>query len=133
MKIKAKQYAQALFEELSNKSEGDKSGVVERFVGILIKDNNVSQIEKIIYYFEKIWNKEYSIVEAELKTSQKVGDETRNLLIDYLKKVSEVEDVKITEKEDKKIKGGFVLKYKDKILDASIKNRLNSFKNNLLN
>lgn len=132
MKTKAKQYAQALFEGLKFEKE-ESSKVVDKFVDTLIADNNVSQIEKILYYFNKIWNKENSVVEAEIKTSGKISDDIKSGLLNYLKQISKAEGIKITEKEDKKIMGGFVLKYNDKIIDASVKNRLNSFKNSLLN
>lgn len=133
MKIKAKQYAQALFLETRNKKGDDLLKVLDRFFEILKVDNNLSQLEKIIFYFNNFWNKEYSLVEAEITCSHLLENDLRNDVVSYLKKISQAENIEIKEKEDKKVIGGFVLKYGDKIIDASIKNKINSFKNSLLN
>lgn len=133
MKTKAKQYAQALFLELKDKNREDILPVVEKFFNILKKDNNLSQIEKIISYFSNFWNKEYSLVEAEISTARSVDKGLEDEIVDYLKKIAQAEKIKISSSENKKILGGFVLRYKDKIIDASVKNRINTFKNNLLN
>ena len=133
MKTKAKQYARALFLELKEKNKEESLLVVENFFSILKTDNNLSQIEKIISYFSVFWNKEYSLVEAEISTARLVDKNLEEEIIRYLKKIAQAEKIKISAKENKKILGGFVLKYRDKIVDASVKNRINTFKNNLLN
>lgn len=133
MKIKAKQYAQALFLEARGKEGKELLNVIDRFFEVLKTDNNISQIGKIIFYFNELWNKENSLVEAEITCSRPLESNLKNDILSYLKKISKVENIKISEKENKKIIGGFVLKYGDKIIDASIKNKINSFKNSLLN
>lgn len=133
MKIKAKQYAQALFLEARGKEGKELLNVIDRFFEVLKTDNNISQIGKIIFYFNELWNKENSLVEAEITCSRSLESNLKNDVLSYLKKISKAENIKISEKENKKIIGGFVLKYGDKIIDASIKNKINSFKNSLLN
>lgn len=133
MKIKAKQYAQALFLEARGKEGKELLNVIDRFFEVLKTDNNISQIGKIIFYFNELWNKENSLVEAEITCSRPLESNLKNDILSYLKKISKVENIKISEKENKKIIGGFVLKYGDKIIDASVKNKINSFKNSLLN
>lgn len=133
MKIKAKQYAQALFWEAKGKEGKELLNVIDRFFEVLKTDNNISQIGKIIFYFNELWNKENSLVEAEITCSRSLETNLKNDVLSYLKKISKAENIKISEKENKKIIGGFVLKYGDKIIDASIKNKINSFKNSLLN
>ncbi|HNV12361.1 MAG TPA: F0F1 ATP synthase subunit delta [bacterium] len=133
MKIKAKQYAQALFLEARGKEGKELSNVIDKFFEVLKTDNNISQIGKIIFYFNELWNKENSLVEAEITCSRSLESNLKNDVLSYLKKISKAENIKISEKENKKIIGGFVLKYGDKIIDASIKNKINSFKNSLLN
>lgn len=133
MKIKAKQYAQALFLEARGKEGKELSNVIDKFFEVLKTDNNIFQIGKIIFYFNELWNKENSLVEAEITCSRSLESNLKNDVLSYLKKISKAENIKISEKENKKIIGGFVLKYGDKIIDASIKNKINSFKNSLLN
>lgn len=132
MKIVAKQYAQALFSEIKDQAEKDISGIINNFVEILKKDNCLSQMEKIIFYFNEFWKKEYSLVEAEISTAREINSELKKDLVEYLTKISQAKKINIVEKENNKLIGGFVVKYNDKIIDASIKNKINKFKNSLI-
>ncbi len=132
MKIVAKQYAQALFSEIKDQAEKDISGIINNFVEILKKDNCLSQMEKIIFYFNEFWKKEYSLVEAEISTAREINSELKKDLVEYLTKISQAKKINIVEKENDKLIGGFVVKYNDKIIDASIKNKINKFKNSLI-
>ncbi len=131
MKAKAKQYAQALFWEIKDKKNEDLKVILSNFLDILKKDNCVSQIEKIIAHFNNLWKKEHSLVEAEITTAGLLEGDLKMLMTSYLMERSKAEKIKIQEKENKKIIGGFVIKYDDRIIDASIKNKINLFKNNL--
>lgn len=132
MKIKAKQYAQALFLEIKNKNKEEVLVAISNFIEVLKKDNCLSQIEKITFYFNEFWKKEYSLVEAEITTSRKLDSSLMQNVVDYLMLLSKAKKIKIEEKEEKKIIGGFIIKYSDKIIDASIKNKIKIFKNNLI-
>ena len=133
MKASAKQYAQALFLETRSKDQKELEIVIEKFLNILRRDNSFSQLEKIVFYFNQYWNKDNNLVEAEIKSARDLGPELDNDLSVYLKNISEANNMELVRKVDDKIIGGFVLKYGDKILDFSIKNKINSFKSNLLN
>jgi len=132
MKIVAKQYAQALFSEIKDQAEKDISGIINNFVEILKKDNCLSQMEKIIFYFNDLWKKEYFLVEAEINIARKIEPELKKEIVQYLTKISQAKKINIIEKENKKLVGGFVVKYNDKIIDASVKNKINKFKNSLI-
>lgn len=132
MKIVAKQYAQALFLEIKDRAEKDISSIINNFVEILKKDNCLSQMEKIIFYFNDLWKKEYSLVEAEINIARKIEPELKKEIVQYLTKISQAKKINIIEKENKKLVGGFVVKYNDKIIDASVKNKINKFKNSLI-
>jgi F-type H+-transporting ATPase subunit delta len=132
MKAKAKQYAQALFLEIKDKSSDEMAVVLDNFLSILKRDNCLSQVEKIISYFNSFWQKEYSLVEAEITTAESLEPSLKKEITDYLIGKSKADKIKIDEKENKKIIGGFIVKYGDKIIDASVKNKINLFKNNLI-
>lgn len=132
MKAQAKQYAQALFLEVKDKSSDEMALALDNFLQVLKRDNCVSQVEKIISYFNNFWQKEYSLVEAEITTAEVLETSLKKEIIDYLIEKSKAEKIKINEKENKKIIGGFIVKYGDKIIDASVKNKINLFKNNLI-
>lgn len=131
MKITAKQYAQALFLDLKDKKREDFANVIEKFLLVLKNDNCFSKVEKIIFYFNDFWNKEKSLIEAEIISAHVLEKNIKEEIFSYIRNVSQAKDVIINEKKKEEIKGGFIAKYGDKIFDASIKNRLNIFKNNL--
>ena len=130
MKTSAKQYAQALFLEIQDSK--DLSVTVENFSLILRQDNCFSKMEKIIYHFNALWQKNYSLVEAEVISSYPLDSSLKDGVVEYLKSVSQAKEVNIEERKNRKILGGVVIKYGDKIVDASLKNKINILKNNLM-
>ena len=132
MKISAKQYAKALFSEIYGKSEEESLFVISKFIEILKNDNSLSQIEKIITHFSGLWKKESLLVEAEISTSRKIDENIKASLVEYLKKASRAEKIQISEEIDEEIIGGFIIRYEDKIIDASIKDKIKTFKNKLI-
>jgi F-type H+-transporting ATPase subunit delta len=132
MRAKAKQYAMALFLELKDKEQKDFPPVLDSFFQVLKNDNSISQVEKIIFYFNSLWIKEFSLVEAEIVSANSLEGDIREMVVTYLKKMSKAEGVKIEEKEKKDIIGGLIVKYNDKIIDASLKNKINMLKNSLI-
>jgi len=134
-KITSRQYAQTLFEitnEINDKVELEK--IIGNFFSILIKNNDTSKLEIIINDFNNIWNKEKNIIESEVKIANDLDEETKKDIIKYLKKIIGTEKQMILSgKKDKNILGGFILKYGDRIIDQSIKNKLNDFQNFLKN
>ena len=131
MKISPKQYALSLYESVKDKSEKEIKQIVGDFVKILIAGGNISKFEKIIAEFNAIWNREQGIVEAEIISANGLDEETRELLEKYIGKLSGAKKVETIEKQDKSLLGGVVLKYGDKILDGSLKAKLNLLKNDM--
>ena len=55
MKIKSKQYAQALYEGIKDKNETEGKEIIARFVNLLIENNSINKKDKIIVQFNKIF------------------------------------------------------------------------------
>ena len=66
MKITPKQYAQSLYESLKGKDKNESKELIDNFVNTIIENNDTSKLEKIIEQFEKKWNQEEGIVDAEV-------------------------------------------------------------------
>jgi len=133
MKIKPKQYAISLFESLEGKNKKETEEIIEKFVQVLVENNQASQIEKIISYFSNLWGKENGLVEAEIISSRKLDNKIVKLLNDYIVKLSDAKKVNIEEKVDPGIIGGVVIKYGDKIMDGSLKTEIRDFKRVITN
>ncbi len=131
MKITAKQYAVSLFESIEDASSNQTKAVVKKFARVLVANNDTALLEKIIRYFSHIWNEDKGIIEAEIITARKLDNNVVKLLEDYVKKTTKGKQVKLAKNIDINILGGVVLKYGDKVLDASLKTKLSQFSENL--
>jgi len=131
MKITAKQYALSLHQSISGKNEKEASNTIDNFVNVVIENNDISKINKIIEQFEIIWNKEEGIVEAEVISARKLDNKIIKLLNGYIAKLSGAKEVAIQEQVDKNILGGVIIKYGDKILDGSLRTRLGELRSEM--
>jgi F-type H+-transporting ATPase subunit delta len=129
MKIIPKQYALALYESVKGKKDGEVRVVLKKFAAVLKNNGDLSKIKKIIDIFYNIWNEREGIVEAEITSARELDSKIVKLLNNYIVKLSGADTVKIQEKVDKKILGGVILRYGDKVVNASLKNRIESLKN----
>ncbi|HAM88915.1 MAG: ATP synthase subunit delta [Candidatus Falkowbacteria bacterium GW2011_GWC2_38_22] len=132
MKIKAKQYALALLELLKDKKEKEISGCLDKFIKALIQNNQISQIDKILDFFNIYWNKEKSEIDAEVSSVEALDKHSLKEISGYIQTKSQAQKVNLIERQDKEILGGMVLKYGDKILDNSVRARLRGVKAEML-
>lgn len=128
MKISQKQYAQALYELVNGKSEQEIISVIEKFVKVLINNNDTGKINKIVSSFSDIWNEKNGIVEAEIVSARKLDDQIVKLLNGYIVRLLDVNEVVLRPQIDADILGGVVVRYNDKLLDNSLKTRINKMK-----
>jgi len=132
MKISPKQYAQSLYEVVSQSEDGDVQVAIKNFISILKKHNQLNKSDKVIAEFRKIWNKEQGIAEGELVSAMKLGDEIVELLNDYIAKLLNAKEVQLKQRVDKDVLGGFVARLGDVVIDGSVKNQIDTLKNKLI-
>lgn len=131
MKISAKQYARSLYESLEGRSEGELSGIIARFAEVLIRNRHTGKLKEIISCFEKEWAEKNREVVAQLTGARELDENAKDLIIAYLKKKTEAENINLEERVDEKILGGFILRYGNKVVDGSLKNNLEELKHKL--
>lgn len=131
MKITPKKLALGLHESVEGKSESQIKNAIKNFVEILARLNMLSKAEKIREEFEKIWNSKYGIVECEVVSANKLNKSGVKSVEKRVIEDSAAEKVVITEKIDKNILGGIIIKYGDKVFDASLKTILSGLKEKL--
>lgn len=132
MKISNTQYAQVLFELTKNGAPKNNKKVIADFAKLLVARHDDFRFDKIISEFNKFWNKEFKIIDAEISSFSDLNKKTEDLLTSYIKKVSAAEEIKSTLKIDKNILGGVVIKYGDKIFDAGLKSRLEKLREKII-
>lgn len=139
MRATAKQYAQTLYDLTDGKSKSEIEKAVADFVRYLQKERKAKLAAKIIENFGKIYNEENGIIEAEIVTAENISAATEKQVKDYLGKkylsrrqAGGVGEVILKKNIDPNIKGGFVLKVGDEIIDGSVSGKLKELKNILV-
>jgi F-type H+-transporting ATPase subunit delta len=128
MKISVQQYARSLYDSVVDKSEKELKLVLKNFVAVLGRNRELNKAEEIIRAFIEIWNKEHGEVVATLTSARELGPTARETVVNYLKEKTSAKKINLNEEIDKKLLGGFVLKYDSKVLDGSLKTSLEQLK-----
>lgn len=133
MKISVSQYARSLYDSVAGKSEKEIKAALKNFVEILGRNRELNKAEEIISVFNEIWSKDHGELNAELISARELGPTARESVTDYLKEKTGAKKIILSENIDKKIIGGFVLRYDSKVVDGSLKTSLNELKNKISN
>lgn len=132
MKISSKKYAQALFESVKGKDREGIERATRGLVKVLISRRDTNKTEKIMEHFRELWNREYGIVEAEAITAEEPRGDTSEIIQNYIFQLTGAEEVKVKNSTDKNILGGVIIRYKDKVIDASLRSRVKQLKNKMI-
>ncbi|MEK7097719.1 MAG: ATP synthase F1 subunit delta [Patescibacteria group bacterium] len=132
MKYTSKHYATTLFRIIDGKKAADVDAVLKSFVETLAENSQIGKAKGIIDEFARIWNREKGMVEAEVISANVLDEETAEELKKYIADASGKKKVEINNKIDKKILGGAVIKYEDKIIDGSLKTRISELRERLI-
>jgi F-type H+-transporting ATPase subunit delta len=128
MKISVQQYARGLYDSVYGKTEKEAKAVLKNFVALLGRNRELNKAEEIIRVFNEMWNKEHGEVNATLVSARELGPTARETVTHYLKEKTSAKKINLNEEVDKKLLGGFVLKYDSKVLDGSLKTSLEQLK-----
>jgi len=133
MKISVQQYAKSLYDSVFEKSEKEVKIILHNFVALLGRNRELNRAEEITRVFNELWNKEHGEINATLVSARELGPTAREIVTSYLKEKTSAKKISLKEEIDKKLLGGFVLKYDSKVLDGSLKTSLENLKNNISN
>ena len=118
-----RQYEEILYSVVKDMDTTSLKKSVYEFVLLLARDHKLSHGNHIIKEFIKVAKQKEGMVELELTTARPLTASLKEMISDLFAK-----KVELTEKVDPTLIGGFVAKTHDMIMDASIKGRLNQFK-----
>lgn len=111
---------------------GKVSNLTTAFNRLLVRKGRETVLPEIFAAFTSQHDKQKGIVHAKVTTASPLDDTARNALVTKLKTEADVKDVRLTEKIDESLVGGFVLEYDNKRVDTSIKRELNDIRRNFL-
>ena len=131
MRVSDKQYGQFLYELVDD--QDDIEDVVAKFVGVLKRNNDMARIEKIVVNFGEIWNERKGIVNARVVSASVIGENVLNDIENFVIRKTGASEVNIVGEIDKKaVLGGIVIEYRDKVIDASLRTRINDLRLDLV-
>lgn len=128
MKPSIKQYALSLYSALIGKDVKEQEAVIKDFVSLLGRNGDFFLAEKIIERFEKVFNENEGIYEAQVFSARELPAKDLDFVKDFIKKESGAEKIILSKAIDEDILGGFVVKFGDKILDASLLKNIDDLK-----
>ncbi len=128
MKISPKKYAQALFLSLRNKEKEEAKEIIDNFIKLLGEHHQLSAIRKIVYFLENIYQKEGLVCPASIELAHRLSKENKDEILNFIGEKTKGAEIEWKENVNPEILGGFILRYRDKIYDGSLKNRLDQFK-----
>lgn len=124
MRIKAEQYASALYQVTAGKTSAQVKSLIVKLAEKIMANRDSHKLPAIIKSFNQIWNREHNLVEAEVESARKLDSDTIRQLKSYIKKLTLAKELVIKQVENKDIIGGIIIKYGDKVVDASLKTRI---------
>lgn len=87
---------------------------------VICKNNDTQILDSLFVAYEKVCNKNHSVLTGVLEYVQPVGDDKIENLKGVLKKEYNVKDVRLELRENKELYGGFKMVIEDKIYDKSV-------------
>lgn len=132
MKISVPQYTRALRELIASEPSQAKQ-IIANFVALVVKNNDSYRFAEIVEQLQADIKKERGEVEVELISARKLRVESQNIISNYLKKQTKLNEIKVKEIIKPEILGGFIVRYDDKIIDGSLQQNLVNFKKILSN
>lgn len=127
MKYNINQYARALYQVLEEAEKNDTETYIQNLNHILLKNNDLNLMDKIIEKFDEIDKKKKGILKIKISSAKKLD----NHEIERLKRLMNSK-VEIKENIDRDLIGGLKIEIGDLLIDGSIKTKINQLKQNLI-
>lgn len=103
------------------------------FILLIIRKNRSYAIPGITEAFVEMYNAHKKILPVEIHTAAAIDPGLREEVIEKIKEQTQSNDVILNENVNEKLIGGFILLYKDKLYDASVRRQLNELRKELIN
>lgn len=109
--------------------EGKTSDILYQFMVLLIKKGREADLHEIVEEFLVQYNTLKGVTPVRLITAVKMDSGEVQTIISSLKAKELLKEIELHEEVDPELVGGFVLKYGDKMIDQSVKSKLNQLYN----
>jgi len=111
---------------------GKISSIMLVFIKLITRHKREMYLIDILRKFVELYKEKRGILEAKIVSALPLDDDILKKVKKFIISSTEYKDVDMVNEIDKNLLGGFALKYKDKLLDLSVQNQLNSLRKHLL-
>jgi len=111
---------------------GKLKDLTEKFIHLLGKKGRLDQLPNIYRSFDELYKKKKGIIEARVITPVPLTDKLKKEIYTKIQNLTGSKEIKLEEKVDPSILGGFVLQINDLKYDASILGKLAKIKSKLV-
>ena len=105
------------------------SKLTNDFIKIITSKKREAILDSVAKSFISLYKEKKNIISAKLVTATEIDNETREEVLDFIKKKGH-KNVDLQEKIDKSIIGGAIINIGNKQIDASVSNKINEMKQN---
>jgi len=113
--------------EILDKIFAGKIGTITlKFLKLITQKKREDQLPEIASAFQHVYREHQGIVTAEIITAVPLSEAGRDKALAFIKKL--YDKVELTEKVDKDLIGGFIIRVDDKRYDESVAQKLNALK-----
>lgn len=105
--------------------EGKIAGLLYQFMVLMIKKGRESHLHEITESFITQYNEMQGITPVKLITAVKLDSGLVETMVTSLKAKEFLKEVELHEEIEEELIGGFILQYGDKMIDQSVRRRLN--------
>ncbi|MCF8230597.1 MAG: ATP synthase F1 subunit delta [Bacteroidales bacterium] len=102
------------------------------FVSLIIRKERSYALPGIAEAFVEMYNTYKKILPVNIHTAVPINSKIRERVIEKIKEQTFSEEVLLNENVDEDLLGGFILRYKDKLYDASVKRQLSEMRKELI-
>ncbi len=111
--------------------DGQVQKLTLEFLKLIIRKKREYTIPQVAVQFNDIYKAANEILSTEIQSAVALDENTRNQLVEKLKKQTKANEIDLKETLDEDLLGGFVLKYQNQQYDASIRRQLSELKKSL--
>jgi F-type H+-transporting ATPase subunit delta len=103
-------------------------GLASNFIKLVASKRRLFVIRDMVVAYNALADQKAGVVTAEVTVAEKLSDKNRKAVVESLKGVTGKKNVTIAEKIDASIIGGIIVKMGSRMIDSSVRTKLNSLK-----
>ena len=130
-KLSPKKYAELLINLTAGKKKSEIGKAIGNFANFLKKNGALSLAPEIIGIFERMCLAQEGKSKLEIKSARRLSARNRKNIVNLAERLFNEKKFEINEKVEEGLKGGFILKSNNRIVDMSLRGLLGAMEKSL--